>query len=73
MELIEKKSIKTMIDLGCNDCQLMKKIQRGTTVQRLIGMDIDSEILKKAIDVRYYLTVQNIAPEANQSDLQYQR
>ena len=30
-----------MIDFGCSEAQLIQKIQRGTTTEKLVGIDID--------------------------------
>jgi hypothetical protein len=38
-----------MMDLGCSEATLIQKVQRGTQLRLIIGLDIDEEILRTAI------------------------
>ena len=40
-----------MVDFGSSECMLMQKVQRGLQVMNLIGVDIDLNIMPKAIEV----------------------
>lgn len=40
-----------MVDLGSSECTLLQKVQRGLTVKRMIGVDIDLNIMPRAIEV----------------------
>jgi hypothetical protein len=49
IELIEKYSCKSILDVGCAECKLLKLIKNSNeNINLLIGLDICGETLQKA-------------------------
>lgn len=47
IDFIEKNKTKKVVDLGCGECTLLKKLKFHREIEHLVGVDINGAIVKK--------------------------
>ncbi|XP_062308509.1 small RNA 2'-O-methyltransferase isoform X1 [Osmerus eperlanus] len=47
IEFIKRNKPKKMVDLGCNDCALLRKVKFHREIELLAGVDIDSAVIRE--------------------------
>lgn len=45
-QTLDKWKVKSVCDIGCNDGKLLQKLKRSLTLEHIIGLDIDENILQ---------------------------
>ena len=55
-EIIESKNISRVMDLGCSEGELLRRLTRNSNITSIVGVDIDEAVLKFAVEVSYILS-----------------
>ncbi len=58
-DVIESLNIKSLVDLGCGEGKLIKELLNNTSVEKILGVDISINVLKKAARKLKYDTVKD--------------
>ena len=54
-----------MVDLGCAECKLLRKLKRESYIEQLYGVDIDPVTLQLKEHIVYPLTTDYLMPRSN--------
>ncbi|XP_033097008.1 small RNA 2'-O-methyltransferase-like [Anneissia japonica] len=65
IEVVRKHQASKVIDMGCGECKLLRKLKQEATLQHLIGVDVNSSCLEGSKFIIRPLTTEYLHPVHN--------